>query len=316
MWWLFGLLLVGMTSCSFNHRGQEVQRWMQKTDDVPRVLCTTFMIDDMVKMIGGDVVFSLSLIPSIADPHSYEMVKGDGEKFSQADLIFSGGLGLEHGATISKQLKQHARVVCVGDILRAQFPEKIYFIQDVPDPHIWLDLHLWAQAVDVVEGALQALFPNSSQAQEQIRRGALNTKRLFLQKHYKMKDELSRISPEKRFLVTSHNAFNYFSQAYLQQGIGLESRTSAPEGISPDAQISARDIERVVHFIINNHVEVIFPEFGMSRDSLYKIQELCVGSGHPVRVSSESLCSDSIGDSTGYLEMMEKNAEILAQEWQ
>lgn len=304
-----------MASCSPSQRGKEVQEWMQKKDGAPRVLCTTFIIHDMVKKIAGDIVFSLSLIPDAADPHSYEVVKGDGEKFSQADLVFSGGLGLEHGTTVLKQLHQHAHLVCIGDALQTRFPEEIHFVQGVPDPHIWLDLWLWAQAVDVIEKGLISLFPDSPEVQTQLSQEAGRVKRLLLKRHTQVQREFLQVPAQKKFLVTAHNAFSYFSKAYLQTGDDQQLRTSAPEGIAPDAQIGARDIERVVQFIIDNHVEVIFPEYGVSQDSLYKIQEICKGLGHSVKISSGSLCSDTVGDSKGYLEMMEKNVQMLVQEW-
>src|SRR5271163_3592573 len=92
-------------------------RWLEENDKL-KVLSTTAQIDDLVTSIGGDRVDSRVLIRGDLDPHSYEMVKGDGEKLAGADLIFYNGLGLEHGANLHVYLRGSLHALAVGEKIR------------------------------------------------------------------------------------------------------------------------------------------------------------------------------------------------------
>ena len=69
------------------------------------------MIDDLVEQVGGEYVDTTVLIKGGFDPHSYQLVEGDDEKFAFADVIFCNGVGLEHGPSLQHYLKTHPKVV-------------------------------------------------------------------------------------------------------------------------------------------------------------------------------------------------------------
>ena len=70
-----------------------------------KVLSTTAMLHDLVKQIGGDEIDSTVLICGDLDPHTYQLVKGDGEKLSFADLVFYNGLGrIDPAATVARTI--------------------------------------------------------------------------------------------------------------------------------------------------------------------------------------------------------------------
>ena len=85
------IIAIGFVSCK---RNSFTNDWMSKENGKIKVLATTAMIADLVKQVGGDEVDVIILIQGDVDPHSYEMRKGDAEKFDHADLIFYNGLGL------------------------------------------------------------------------------------------------------------------------------------------------------------------------------------------------------------------------------
>src|SRR5277367_6206577 len=95
-----------------------------ETSGKVRVLSTTAQIHDLVASIGGERVEAKVLIRGDLDPHSYEIVKGDGEKLSSANLIFYNGLGLEHGASLSAYLHTSPKAVAVGEKIGLAHPEK------------------------------------------------------------------------------------------------------------------------------------------------------------------------------------------------
>ena len=106
------ILFVMLFFSSCNKEGEERHHfvsWMQNDGKV-KVLCTTAMVTDLVQSVGGDFVDCLTLIQGQSDPHTYQLVKGDNEKFHRADQIFFNGLGLEHGPSLADVLKDNQKV--------------------------------------------------------------------------------------------------------------------------------------------------------------------------------------------------------------
>src|SRR6185503_10660848 len=85
--------------CGCGSAPSSLAQWKEPNGRV-KVLSTTPIIDDLVSRIGGDRIDHLSLMGPFIDPHSYELVKGDDEKFSTAQVVFCNGLGLEHSGSL------------------------------------------------------------------------------------------------------------------------------------------------------------------------------------------------------------------------
>src|SRR3989344_4881931 len=152
------LLLLGIMGCSCKNRAAG---WMQDSEKL-KVLSTTAQIGGLVDAIGGDRVEGLVLIQGDLDPHSYEMVKGDGEKVAHADLIFYNGLGLEHGASLSAILRDSPKAMAVGEKIGAAYPERILRKGKVVDPHIWMDISLWKKGIGPIVEALSQADPEGA----------------------------------------------------------------------------------------------------------------------------------------------------------
>lgn len=284
--------------------------WFEKNGKL-KVLSTTAMIDDLVAQVGKERIDHLSLITGEIDPHSYNIVKGDDEKISHAQVIFANGLNLEHGASLRYQLEHHSNVVFLGDKIKAKAPDRIIMIEKETDPHIWMDISLWAEGVDAIVQALSEQdMANRSFYEEN---GAALYKKM-IEEHQRIKAEMEEIPSEKRHLVTSHDAFNYFARAYL--GADWQERCIAPEGLAPEGQISSVDIQRVIDYICRYHVEVVFPESNVSRDAIKKITSAC---GRVIRISKMPLYGDAMGapgsEADTYLKMIAYDAMVLMDEW-
>ncbi|MGH7889786.1 MAG: metal ABC transporter solute-binding protein, Zn/Mn family [Thermodesulfobacteriota bacterium] len=303
-------LLFATWGCQESPSG--LNQWMEQNGRA-KVLSTTAIIDDLVGQVGGDKIDHLALIEGAIDPHSYELVKGDAEKLSYAQTVFYNGLGLEHGASLRYHLTQHSKGVALGEKIREKDPEAILFAGEQVDPHIWLDISLWVEAVDPIVEALSELdSKNSSYFQEngkKLKDSLLVLDAALLQK-------LQKIAPEKRYLVTSHDAFNYFTRRYLREGSVWKDRFCAPEGLAPDGQLSCYDIQLVIDHLERHQIRVIFPESNISRDSLKKILSVCKEKGMKVDIAENALYSDSLGATENYQTMMEHNAHVLCEAWQ
>jgi manganese/zinc/iron transport system substrate-binding protein len=309
---LLALALIGcFAGCSNQKgRGAKLNDWMRESGQV-KILCTTAQIGDLVSEIGGDRVKTWVLIQGDLDPHSYELVKGDDEKILSASLVFYNGLNLEHGASLSALLRSSPRAVAVGDAIAMQFPEKILKRGSTVDPHLWMDISVWQLTVPTI---LDQLCSSDPEGASYYRKRA----DLLLEKmeivHQEIQAKLHRIPPHKRYLLTSHDAFRYFTRSYLAPPgeENWERRFAAPEGLSPDGQLSPVDIQRMIDFLRVYQISVLFPESNVSRDSIKKIASAGQELGLQIRVCNEPLYGDSMSG-LSYLEMMQKNGDVVAR---
>jgi manganese/zinc/iron transport system substrate-binding protein len=275
-----------------------------------KILCTIAQIGNLVSEIGGDRVEVQVLVPGELNPHSYELVKGDDEKIQGADLVFYNGLGLEHGASLSAMIKAYPRGVAVGESIERLHPEKILWSEGTIDPHIWMDISLWAEAVDPMLKEMIAIDPEGREYYSE-RAAELKTKMMATDKQ--IFEMIQSIRAEKRFLVTSHDAFQYFAKRYLMEKNepDWEKRFKAPEGLSPDGQLNPIDIQKIIDHLAFYDIRVLFPESNVSRDSIRKIVDAGKKIGLEIQISSEVLYGDSLKGS--YLEGMLHNANSIVR---
>lgn len=300
--------LVGCSSGS--GRGARLNEWMRDSSEL-RILCSTAQIGDLVSQIGGERVKVWVLIQGDLDPHSYELVKGDDEKLIHSDCIFYNGLNLEHGASLSSFLHSSPRAVALGDKVAASHPKIILKRGDIVDPHLWMDVSIWKLVIDPILSQLTLMDPEGS-SYYQKRASFLES--AMEQAHLDIRDKLHQIPAHKRYLLTSHDAFRYFTRGYLADDHESDwhKRFAAPEGLAPDGQLSPVDIQRMIDYLREHRVSVLFPESNVSRDSIKKIASAGTELGLEIRVCNETLYGDSMSG-LSYLEMMHKNADVVAR---
>jgi len=285
------------------------------------VMATTSMLGDLLKAIGGERVVVDVLIRGEADPHSYELVKGDDERLDSADLLVCTGLNLEHGASLQAKIAAHAHTVNIGAYFLREYRDLLLWEDGQIDPHVWMDVSLWTHCIEPMVEALCSIDPEGVELYRE-RGECLKT---TMQAHHAMlKERIQAIPSEKRYLVTSHDAFGYFARGYLATSEEVESGTwkqrfCAPEGLSPDGQLSVMHLRFIIDHLAKYKITTVFPELNVSRDSLRKIIHACRDQHVVVRFSTEPLYGDcmgvqgSLGDT--YLGMMEHNILVLIREW-
>lgn len=318
---LLALLLL-VCSCNSNgsrvsNRVVDVQHWREQNGKV-KVLSTIAMIDDLVKQIGKEHVDALTLITGELDPHSYQLVKGDDEKFAFADLIFYNGLGLEHGPSLQHHLHTSPKAIALGNKIQKQFPELILYYHGQLDPHIWMDISLWAKSIPFIVEALSEKDPAHKDSY------VTNGNKLLeemLHTHDNAKQKMHEIPEEKRYLVTSHDAFNYFTRAYMALDSELQNnrwqkRFAAPEGLSPESQLSTTDIQMILDYVKKYDIQLLFPESNVSKDSIRKIISAAKDRGMELRMATPYLYGDAMGapgsDGDTYLKMIQHDVLTIA----
>jgi manganese/zinc/iron transport system substrate-binding protein len=317
-----GIISLLLTGCGRKSDQQQksLSKWMEPNGKL-KVLSTIAMIDDLVKEIGGEHVDSITLVKGDLDPHSYQLVKGDDEKLAYATVIFYNGLGLEHGPSLRHHLHDSTKAVAIGDTIVKNDPNILLYVDGQMDPHIWMDVSIWSKGIPIIVKALSQADPEH--ANFYIANGEKLQKEL-IQTHEQMRKVLHEIPEEKRYLVTSHDAFNYFTRAYLaadnENGIeGWGKRFAAPEGLAPESQLSTTDIQKIIKHMNEYNIHVLFPESNVSKDSIRKIVQAGNESGLHLVISETTLYGDAMGapgsDGENYPKMMMHNANTIAQHW-
>lgn len=314
---LWILIALCAAACSGPERADEWRQWKADNGKV-KVLATTAMIADLVKTIGKDHVDTLTLIKGELDPHSYQLVKGDDEKFATAQLIFFNGLGLEHGPSLQQQLYHTSNAIGLGDKIQETDAEKILYYKKQLDPHIWMDISLWAENIPFIVEALSKQDP--AHAEDYRKNGNLLADELK-DAHQQIRTIMDGLPAENRYLVTSHDAFNYFTRAYLSTGDeqkngGWQERFAAPEGLAPESQLSATDIQEIIDHLAKYRIHVVFPESNVSKDSIRKIVQAAKEKGLNVHIADTYLYADAMGrpgsDGDSYVKMITHNAKTIA----
>jgi manganese/zinc/iron transport system substrate-binding protein len=295
-----------------------MEAWMTPNGKL-KVLSTTAMIDDLVKRIGADQIDHQVLIRGNLDPHSYQLVKGDDEKLSVATLIFYNGLGLEHGASLQRYLQTDQKGIPLGNLIASAHPELILTVNGQTDPHIWMDVSLWSRTVPLIVQELSKRDPAHADLFQ--KNGEILLQELQ-QTDRQVRETLHAIPAAKRFLVTSHDAFNYFARAYMAADDEVtmdqwEKRFAAPEGLAPESQLSATDIKNMMNHLRQYQITVLFPESNVSKDSIKKIVDAGQKEGLTLKIASPPLYADAMGapgsDGDSYVKMILHNATTISE---
>lgn len=318
---IVAFLLVILCACSgsgnIQLRNQDLKQWKEPNGKV-KVLSTIAMIGDLVKRVGGDHIDNFTLITGELDPHSYQLVKGDDEKLAFAQLIFSNGLGLEHGPSLQRYLANDKKVISLGNKLKQQNPELLWFFKGQIDPHIWMDVSIWSRTVPFIVEALSKQDPEHTSAYQDNGKALIKE----MQEHHdRFRKKMMAVPDEKRYLVTSHDAFNYFTRAYLATDEEItkddwQERFAAPEGLAPESQLGTNEIQNIINHMSKYQIQVLFPESNVSKDSIRKIVNAGKEKNLTLCIANVYLYGDAMGspgsDGDTYLKMIEHNINTLA----
>lgn len=272
-----------------------------------RVVTTIGMITDIVQIVGGDRVQVDGLMGPGVDPHLYKTNAGDTIRMSRADVIFYNGLHLEGKMTdVFEQMTQRVKTVAVTERFDRQrdLRHATPGYEGSHDPHVWFDVTLWMKAVECVRDTLGELDPTHA---ETYRTNAKNYLGELAKLHEYVKTQAARLPSERRVLITAHDAFFYFGQAYGFEVHGLQ-------GVSTATEAAIADVQQLARFIADRRIPAIFVESSVSPKTLEAVRAAVRARGFDVRIGGE-LFSDAMGD-TGtpegtYVGMVRHNIDTI-----
>jgi manganese/zinc/iron transport system substrate-binding protein len=249
------------------------------------VVATTGMVADVARRVGGDRVHVRALMGPGVDPHLYKASEGDVRRLFRADVVLYSGLHLE--ARMGEVLERMAGRVPVRAVAEAVPRERLVAPPEFDgayDPHVWFDVTLWAHTIGAVEETLAATDPAHA-AGYRTRAEAYRRELEALDAY--VRGQAARLPPERRVLVTAHDAFGYFGRAYGFQVRGLQ-------GISTAAEAGTADVQALAAFIARERVPAIFVESSIPERTVRAVQEAVRARGWEVRIGG-SLFSDAMG---------------------
>ncbi|MGH2534433.1 MAG: metal ABC transporter solute-binding protein, Zn/Mn family [Thermomicrobiales bacterium] len=268
-------------------------------------VATIGMVGDIVQVVGGDRVEVTTLMGPGIDPHLYKASEGDVSTLDEADVIFYNGLHLEAGlGDVLEEMGERTTTAAVAEVV----PEDLLLappeFEGAFDPHVWFDVSLWKLAVEAVRDTLSDL--DGEHAGDYETRAAEYLVELDALDAY-VEEQAARVPEDRRVLITAHDAFNYFGNAYGFEVRGLQ-------GISTASEAGAADVQDLAEFIAQREIPAIFVESSVSPRTIEALQEAVRSRGFDVQIGG-SLYSDAMGDpgteAGAYLGMVRSNIDTI-----
>ena len=300
------LWMIGMTfllgACN-NESENNVKTSNEPHSDRIQIVTTISQIGEPIEVIGGDRVDVESLMGPGVDPHLYKATQGDINTLQDADIILYNGLHLEGNmGEVFANMSANKTIVSLGESL-----DKEKFLMDEEgaiDPHIWFDVDLWKEALDVAVEELKQFSPEDADYFEE-------NKQTYFSKLDELKKEavekISSIPEEQRVLVTAHDAFGYFGRMNDIEVIGLQ-------GLSTEDEVGLSDIGSTVQLLIEKKVPAVFIESSINQSSIRAVIDGASKEGLEVTLGGE-LFSDAMGakgtEEGTYLGMYHHNVNTI-----
>lgn len=259
-----------------------------------RVVATFSILANMVEAIGGDAVQVSSLVGPDGDAHVYAPTPAAARALAQADLVVSNGLHFEGWLDRLTRASGYR-----GSVVVASQGVSPLRLEGHPDPHAWQDLHNGRRYVDNIRAALVTAHPRQADA---INARAAHYDRELQQLDAQTRARLSAIPEDSRQVVTSHDAFGYFAQAY---GI----RFRAAQGWSTEREASAAQVARLIQQLKRQRVRAVFVE-NMSNPKLVERIAREAGAVLGGTLYADALSSSGQGADT-YVRLFQHNVDQL-----
>ena len=273
--------------------------------DKLRVVATFTVLGDMVKNVGGEHVALTTLVGPDGDAHVYEPTPADARALAEADLVLVNGLGFE--GWIDRLVKASGYkgpvVVASEGIALVRAAEENHghghdhgHGEGEFDPHAWQDLVNGRLYVINIASALAAA--DAARADDYRRRAAAYDRELVALDQ-DIRHRLHDVPAERRKVITSHDAFQYFGRAY---GIGFH----APVGLSTEDEPSAGEVAALIRQMRDEGIRTLFVD---NITDARLVQQLA---REAEAVVGGTLYSDSLSGADGpastYLDMFRHNA--------
>lgn len=217
------------------------------------VVATFTILGDFAREIGGDRVDVTTIVGPNGDVHVYDPSPADSRKIAAAKLVVENGLYLEGWMTrLTRASGAKARIVVASDGItpRKDMSNGELAAHRGIDPHAWQSIPNAETYVRNIRDGLIAVDP-AGEAYYDARAKAYLARLAALDAD--VRAAIAKIPPANRRIITTHDAFGYFGQAYGMAFV-------APEGFATEAEASARDVAKIITQIRRDKFPAVFLE--------------------------------------------------------
>ena len=267
---------------------------------LPHVLATETFLGDIAQNVAGNRIEVETLLSPGVDPHEYQLTPKDAIKIEQADVLLANGLGYETWLAKSLQASTGQRAIVVAtDGLNPK-----------PDPsgeHPEGDPHMWMSPVNVIH-YVENIRAGLSRADPAGAAGYRTNTDDYIADLRELdgwiKGQVDQIPPEKRLLVTNHDALSYFAEDYGFKVVG-----AVTPGVSAEASPSAKQMADLIQTIKTSGAPAIFLDISENQELANQI-----ASDSGARVVTDlyvETLSSSDGPAPTYIQMMMYDVSII-----
>jgi manganese/iron transport system substrate-binding protein len=308
--YILSLVIIGTIASAiagnFKSKGNLAQ-----AESKPKVVASHNVICNLVQTIAQDTVDLTCLIDADQDPHTYNPTPLDRKAIEEAQLIFYGGYELEPqvtkllSATKTPKIALYEQVVTEPLMVAEnhhhesdESDESAEKPELEPDPHVWHNIENTVKMVELIQSIF--LQANPEAAEQYLVNSTTLTEQLW-QLDAWIKDQIATIPEEQRVLVTTHDSLNYYVQAYYFKDY------QTLQGLSDESSPTASQVRKLSAEIKQAGIPTIFAEATASDRVLQNIARAA-----DVKLSTEKLYADGLGEAKSYIEMMSHNTCALA----
>ena len=258
------------------------------------------VLADVVKQVGGEHVIVTSLVGPNGDPHDFEPSPDDAKILKEANVTFISGEGLESWfERLVKASGYSGKPVVASEGIKTRTMDEAG--KSIIDPHVWnspVNVEVW---VENIEKALTAADPEDAAV---FRANAARYTNVLKELDAYAKSRFETVPQDRRKILTSHNAFGYFSGEY---GITLLS----PVGLSTETEASAADVGKLIDQIKKENVKTYF--FENSNDFRLVLQISKATGAEPGGELYVEALSKEDGPAPTYAKMFRHNVDLISK---
>ena len=273
-----------------------------RAQDRLKVIASFSILGDLVKNVGGDRVEVATLVGPNGNAHVYAPSPGDAKKVADAKLVFVNGLGFE--GWLERLVKASGTkapiVIATKGIKPLERTGDHDHDHGRADPHAWQSVANAKIYIANIRDALIAADPAGKDAY--LANAAAYLAKLDALER-EVREVIAKIPADRRRVITSHSAFGYFQNAY---GVNF----IAPQGVSTEAEASAKDVAAIIAQIRKQKISAVFLE-NVTDPRL--VRQIAGETGAKIggTLYSDALTDDK-GDATTYIELIRHNLKQLA----
>jgi zinc/manganese transport system substrate-binding protein len=261
-----------------------------------KVVASFSILGDLVKQVGGTHVHVDTIVGPDEDAHVFNPSPQHSMILAKADLVVVNGLGFE--GWINRLIDASG---CKGTVVVAS--AGVSPMKDPTtsgeDPHAWHSISAVMKYVDNISEALQKKDPIHASTFK-INATSYKQRLRFLDEW--VHDEMSKLDPAKRKVITAHDAFQYFAKEY---NIAFLS----PVGVNTQAEASPQAVMALIDLIRKEGIKVIFVENITNEKQMNIIRE-STGAHIGGTLYSDAL-SAADGPASDYLSLMKHNVSLI-----